>query len=244
MKNKIAALLLSLFTAPIWAANASPHWDYEHAAGWGSLTPEYQLCKLGEAQSPIDIRDVKPTVLAPLRFDYRTGSATLVNNGHAIELKTAAGNRLTLAEGDFELLQLHFHAPSEELIEGKRYPLVAHLVHRNAQGELAVVAVLFQLGHDNQALDPLLAKLPEQPGTTHTLPTPFDPATLLPAKRDYYAYTGSLTTPPCSEGVRWRVLKQPVELSERQLAALQRLYPMNARPVQPLNGRTILESGG
>ncbi|MDN0074210.1 carbonic anhydrase family protein [Crenobacter sp. SG2303] len=243
MNKNIAVLLLSLFAAPTWAAGASPHWNYKQA-DWASLAPEFQLCKLGQTQSPIDIRGAKPTVLAPLRFDYRTGSATLVNNGHAIELKPAAGNRLSLAEGDFELLQLHFHAPSEEMVEGKRYPLVAHLVHKNAKNELAVVAVLFELGRDNPALAPLLATLPDQPGTSRPLSAPFDPAALLPAKRDYYAYTGSLTTPPCSEGVRWRVLKQPVELSERQLAALQRLYPMNARPVQPLNGRTILESGG
>ncbi|MCW3478139.1 carbonic anhydrase family protein [Neisseriaceae bacterium JH1-16] len=243
MKKSIATLLLSLLGAPAWAAGNGPQWDYQHTGDWGTLRADYQLCKLGQTQSPVDIRGARSAKLAPLRLDYQPGQAELLNNGHAIELKPAAGNRLTLADGGFELLQLHFHTPSEELIEGKRYPLVAHLVHKNAKGELAVVAVLFEQGRDNPALAPLLAALPEQAGTSRPLAAPFDPAALLPTQRGYYAYTGSLTTPPCSEGVRWQVFKQPVELSERQLAAFQRLYPMNARPVQPLNGRTVLESG-
>jgi len=242
VKKSIATLLITLFTAPAWAAGSGPQWDYQHAGDWGNLRANYQLCKLGQTQSPIDIRGARSAKLAPLRLDYQAGPAELINNGHAIELKPAAGNRLSLTEGDFTLLQLHFHTPSEELIDGKRYPLVAHLVHKSAKGELAVVAVLFEQGRDNPALAPLLAALPEQAGTTRQLATPFDPTTLLPSQRGYYAYTGSLTTPPCSEGVRWQVFKQPVELSEQQLAQFQRLYPMNARPVQPLNGRTVLES--
>jgi len=241
MKNHIAVLLFGLASATSWAAGT--HWDYTDASEWGGLASEYQLCKLGKNQSPIDIRDTQKTQLAPLRFDYRPGSADVINNGHTIQANVAAGNRLQLADGGFELLQLHFHTPSEEKIDGKSYPLVAHLVHKNNQGELAVVAVLFRVGRDNPALKPLFAAMPAKAGATSKLAQDFNPADLLPNERDYYAYTGSLTTPPCSEGVRWRVLKQPVELSERQLAAFQRLYPMNARPVQPLHGREVLESG-
>jgi carbonic anhydrase len=151
----------------------------------------------------------------------------------------AAGSA-TLDGVEYKLLQFHFHTPSEEKIDGKSYPLVAHLVHKNAEGQLAVVAVLFKAGKENAALKPVFDHLPAKEGETRKLDVAVDAADLLPANRAYYAFTGSLTTPPCSEEVRWQVLKTPVELSSSQLAAFRKLYRMNARPVQPLNGRKVL----
>jgi carbonic anhydrase len=142
---------------------------------------------------------------------------------------------------NYALLQFHFHTPSEETIAGMAMPMVAHLVHKSVEGQLAVVAVLFKEGTENPALANVFVALPAE-GGTHRLTNRFDPSRILPDKRGYYAFEGSLTTPPCSENVRWQVLKEPLEVSGEQLAAFRKLYPMNARPTQPLNGREVLES--
>jgi carbonic anhydrase len=150
-----------------------------------------------------------------------------------------AGSNVNIDGKPYQLLQFHFHTPSEERINGKSYPLVAHMVHKNAEGKLAVVAVLFRQGKENAALKPVFDALPGAEGEKAALGNGFDAAALLPKDRAYYAFTGSLTTPPCSEEVTWRVLKTPVEISASQLAAFRKLYPMNARPVQPLNDRSV-----
>jgi carbonic anhydrase len=244
----VAALtaIASTHAADPQANHAQPHWGYagKHAAQhWGDLQPDFAACKRGREQSPIDIRGAKKSAAsAPLVFSYKASAAEVVNNGHTIQVNLASGGSVGLASGSAQLLQFHFHAPSEEKIAGKSYPLVAHLVHKNAEGQLAVVGVLFKLGKTNPALAKVFAAMPSQAGDNKLLAESFDASDLLPAQRGYYAFMGSLTTPPCSEGVRWQVLKTPVELSRAQLEAFRRLYPMNARPVQPLNGRKIEES--
>jgi carbonic anhydrase len=154
----------------------------------------------------------------------------------------ADGGVLNLDGVSDKLVQFHFHTPSEEKIDGKAYPMVAHLVHQNVEGKLAVVAVLLTQGKENTALDPLFENLPPSEGAKTTLGANFNAVDLLPAERGYFKYVGSLTTPPCSEGVRWQVLKRPVEVSKAQIAAFRKLYQMNARPVQPLNGRKVEQS--
>ncbi|WBS04993.1 carbonic anhydrase family protein [Pseudoduganella sp. SL102] len=228
------------------ADKAAAHWEYTGKAGtahWGELEQDFSACKLGKAQSPIDIRHEKAGAPAPIGFNYAASAADIVNTGHTVQVNLAQGGAVHLASGDYQLVQVHFHTPSEEKIHGKRYPLVAHMVHRNAAGELAVVAVLFRQGKENAALKPVFAELPAHAGDRHPIDGAFDAAALLPAQHAYYAYMGSLTTPPCSEGVHWQVLKQPVEVSKAQLAAFRKLYRMNARPVQPLNGRTVELTG-
>ncbi len=240
-KTLIAGLLLAASFGAL-AADHQAHWGYtgEHGAKqWGDMEPGFADCKLGKAQSPIDIRGATKADLAPLGFNYAAGAAEVINNGHTIQVNLAAGGNIRLDSGDYQLLQFHFHTPSEEKIKGKAYPLVAHLVHKNADGQLAVVAVLFKLGKENAALKDVFAALPAKEGDKIALAAGINTADLLPADRAYYKFIGSLTTPPCSEGVRWQVLKQPVELSKAQLRAFQALYKMNARPVQPLNGRKI-----
>jgi carbonic anhydrase len=222
------------------------HWEYSGKHGaqhWGDMDHDFAACKLGKQQSPIDIRGAKKTPLAPIKFDYTQGAAEEVNNGHTVQVNLAAGGSIKLADGHFKLVQFHFHTPGEEKINGKSFPLVAHLVHKNDAGELAVVAVLFKQGKENAALKPVFDALPSEAGGKKALEGGFNPEAMLPAKHAYYAYKGSLTTPPCSEDVRWQVLTTQSEISKEQLAAFKKLYPMNARPVQPLNGRKVLVGG-
>ncbi|NRR30591.1 carbonic anhydrase family protein [Oxalobacteraceae bacterium] len=248
MKKIILPALLALaFTSASAAEKTAeaPHWSYQGHAGashWGDLQSDFATCKLGTEQSPIDIRGAVNADLPALGFQYVPSKAEVVNNGHTIQVNLAAGSTVKLASGDYQLLQWHVHTPSEEKVNGKAYPLVAHLVHKNADGKLAVVAVLFKQGKSNPVLAKVFAAMPAKADQKAELAEDFNPADLLPAKQGYYAFKGSLTTPPCSEGVQWQVLKQPVEMSAAQLKTFRKLYPMNARPVQPLNGRTLQQS--
>lgn len=228
------------------AAEAHAHWQYsgkDGAAHWGDLEQDFATCKLGKEQSPVDIRGATKAKLDPIGFHYVSSTAEEVNNGHTVQVDVASGGSIKLADGEYKLVQFHFHTPSEEKINGKRYPLVVHLVHKNAEGKLAVVAVLFKEGKENAALKAVFDNLPAEAGARKVLEGGIDPQAILPAKHAYYAYNGSLTTPPCSEDVRWQVLKTTSEVSKQQLAAFRKLYPMNARPVQPLNGRKVLVGG-
>ena len=247
MKTKLLlAAACALSVAPLAFAHDQPHWSYHghgSAAHWAELDEGFKLCKLGKHQSPInvDTRAVeKASAAKPLGFAYAAETGEVVNNGHTIQVNLPAAGSITLDGVEYKLLQFHFHTPSEEKIDGRSYPLVAHLVHKNAEGQLAVVAVLFKAGKENSALKPVFDHLPAKEGETLKLDVAINPADLLPANRAYYAFTGSLTTPPCSEEVHWQVLKTPVELSASQLGAFRKLYKMNARPVQPLNDRKVL----
>lgn len=227
------------------AASHAPHWTYKGhtgAAKWGDLQADFATCKIGREQSPIDIRGAGKADLPPIDFGYVQSGAEVVNNGHTIQVNLSEGGTVKLATGTYKLLQFHFHTPSEEKIKGVAYPMVAHLVHKNDDGGLAVVAVLFQLGKKNPALTRIFKAMPHSADGKADLAEGFNASDLLPAKQSYYAFVGSLTTPPCSEGVRWQVLKNRVQISKGQLHAFQRLYPMNARPVQPLNGRSLQQS--
>ncbi|MGY4533095.1 carbonic anhydrase [Pseudomonas sp. TE3786] len=244
MKNLFAlsTLLLAFGGLSSTAAAADAHWSYAGLDGpehWADLDPANVACRASKSQSPINIDTAQSqrTPLPPLTFNYNSGSAEVVNNGHTIQVNVPAGNLLNVGDVQAGLLQFHFHTPSEEHFDGKAYPMDAHLVHRSADGVLWVVAVQFTEGKENQALKPIFAYLPGT-GKNHVV-TAFAPSALLPNDPGYYRFTGSLTTPPCSDGVRWQVLKQPLELSREQIDAFRALFPMNARPVQPLNGRVI-----
>jgi carbonic anhydrase len=243
----LSAGMCLLFAASM-AAHADDHqahWGYagEHGpAHWGDMEADFAECKAGKAQSPIDIHDAKTEKLPALDFHYTASGAEVVNNGHTIQVNLASGGLLNLDGVPYTLVQFHFHSPSEEEVNEKTFPMVVHMVHRSADGKLAVVAVLLKEGKPNAALAPILEKLPQTEGEKMTLATKFSPADILPVERGYYKFMGSLTTPPCSEGVRWQVFKQQVEVSKAQITAFRKLYPMDARPVQPLNGRTIEQS--
>jgi carbonic anhydrase len=175
-----------------------------------------------------------------LEFSYGRVAPSIVNNGHTIQVNVPKGQFLRLGDHRYELVQFHFHTPSEERVQGKPSAMVAHFVHRDAEGKLAVVAALIQPGQANTGFDTILSHLPQRAGETLTVEgLELDLAALLPAERRYWDIEGSLTTPPCSEGVHWMVLTQPVTVSAAAIQRLRRLYPANARPVQPLNGRLV-----
>lgn len=225
-------------------AHGAKHWSYSGEgapAQWGYLEPGFSLCRLGKQQSPVDIRVQGSGKPAPIDFAYTASSAEVVNNGHTVQINLPDAGGFKLDGTEFKLAQFHFHTPSEEKIRGVAYPMVAHLVHKSAAGNLAVVAVLFELGDENQALKEMFAKLPANGQTAH-LSKAFNVSDLLPAYKGYYKFMGSLTTPPCTENVQWQILKQRVEISKAQWEAFRKLYKMNARPVQPLNQRQVEES--
>jgi carbonic anhydrase len=240
----VAVVVLARATAA--AEEGGPHWNYgkEHGpAHWAELKPEYEACGIGTHQSPIDITVTEKAKLPPVKVEYQRVPLRIVNNGHTVQVNVPPGSTLSVGDHDYTLLQFHFHAPSEEAIHGKHHPLVAHLVHKDAEGKLAVVAVLLDVGGANAGLDPVFSHLPAKEGEEATIDgVSIDPARILPAKRSYYEFEGSLTTPPCTEGVRWIVLKQPATLSKTQLEAFRSLYPKNARPTQPLHARVVRES--
>jgi carbonic anhydrase len=214
---------------------------------WSTLDPDYAPCNSGKAQSPVDIRDAVPASLAPLRFDYhRRPVGYVINNGAAIRVDyhdpPGAGDALEVGARRYQLTQFHFHRPSEELIDGRRYDMVLHLMHKAADGEVAGVAVLIVAGHANANVQRLWEHMPAHEGQIAVPGLELDPADLLPVNRGYYEYSGSQTAPPCTEGVRWFVLKTPIELSAAQIAAYARIYPHDVRPPQPLNGRSIRAS--
>ena len=230
------------------SAHAEPHWGYEGEHGpenWAKLKPEFNVCAIGKRQSPIAIDD--STTLQgpaePIGFRYHPSEGSVVNNGHTIQVDLAPSNSIAVRGDTFQLLQFHFHHPSEEQVNGQRYAMVAHLVHRNTQGQLAVVAVLLTPGEVNPAVDTVWKYLPVDAGDRVTLPKGvLNLPDLLPKDQRYYQFMGSLTTPPCTEGVLWMVLKTPVTLSPAQIRLFGQLFPHNARPVQEVNGRPVREA--
>ena len=218
------------------------HWAYSGDTGpesWGMLKPEFQQCMLGKRQSPIDIRDGLPVQLDPIAFDYRPSGFRVIDNGHTIQANVDPGNSITLQGRRYELVQFHFHRPSEERVNGKQFDMVAHLVHKDAEGKLAVIAVLIEQGNAHPALQLVWNALPLEKGTEQISSVPIDLNSILPERKTYFTYMGSLTTPPCTEGVLWMVMKQPAQMSRDQINIFARMYPMNARPVQSAQGRMI-----
>jgi carbonic anhydrase len=223
-------------------------WGYQGDIGpdhWGTLAPEYAACN-GKEQSPIDIRDAKKASLPALRFGYKSGPLAIDNNGVTIRVNYPpgrSGDFLMVGDAQYQLVQFHFHRPSEEYIGGKSYPMVLHLVHKSSDGKIAVVAVLVKPGKANATVQQLWAHMPMTPGPDQQIPgVEVNPATLLPPSAAYYTYTGSLTAPPCTEGVIWIVLKTPIEIAPAQIEAFAKLFPHDVRPLQPLNGRVVQES--
>ncbi|OYO30586.1 carbonic anhydrase [Janthinobacterium sp. PC23-8] len=227
-------------------ATHHPHWSYSGTSGpekWSEVDSKFTSCSQGKVQSPIDIRttDAKHGALSPLTFDYQASPLKLIDNGHTIQVNYAPGSFMTVDGKRYELLQFHFHKPSEERIDGKRYALVAHLVHKNAEGELAVVGVLMEPGAKRAMIKTIFDNLPPQKEKEVEVPgVSINIASLLPENRAYYSFSGSLTTPPCSEGVAWYVMKNAVPVSSAQIAQFGHVYKMNARPVQSANGRVVL----
>lgn len=219
-------------------------WSYEGAGApenWARLDPRNSLCASGQRQSPIDISDGIKVDVEPIRFDYRPSRFRIADTGRTIEV-FLGDMSFSLTGKSYTLQKIAFHRPSEERIDGRRFDMSAHLIHKADDGQLAIIAVLIERGNENPFIQTLWNNLPLEKGLEVAPPAAtIDLEALLPTSRNYYAYMGSLTTPPCTEGVLWLVMKQPVQVSQQQVDIFSRLYRHNARPVQPTNGRLIKE---
>jgi carbonic anhydrase len=244
---RIAGLLLASLAVSSTAQEGGhpKHWGYAGEVGpehWAEFESDFGECSSGRNQSPIDLNHFIKADLPKIAFDYKPGGHEVVNNGHAIQVNYNPGSKITVDGIDFALKQFHFHSPSENTVKTKSFPMEAHFVHADAKGNLAVVALMFEQGASNKLLDQVWPQVPKNENGKAALATPVSAADLLHVNRDYYRYEGSLTTPPCSEGVRWFVLKHPAKASAEQLMLVQRVigHPNN-RPVQPVGARAILQ---
>lgn len=243
LKVLIAALMVTSFTCV--AAEHAPHWGYEGQSApenWGKLSPDFSACENGKNQSPVNIDHAFKTNHEPLKLSFKSGNQQIINNGHTIQINVNQDNTLELDNEKFVLQQFHFHSPSENQIHGKSYPLEAHFVYKNKEGELTVVALMFNQGKTNAELAKAWQQIPTNANSSATLDQSVDIKALLPNKLDYYRFSGSLTTPPCTEGVRWIVLEQQGNASAEQIEKFHSImHHDNNRPVQPLHGRVIVD---
>jgi carbonic anhydrase len=248
MKLNKVMIATAMFGSVLFANSNATHWGYtghEGPANWGDLQPKYIECKLGGSQSPINISQeivVKTNDLKPIDFEYKTAASEIVNNGHSIQVNVHPGSFIKIDNKEFELKQFHFHTPSENQIEGKNFPLEAHFVHVAKDGAIAVVAVLYEDGKSNSVISKIWKKMPRI--AYNRIKCALSPAMinqLLPKNKEYYRFDGSLTTPPCTEGVRWFVLKEYPSISKEEVAEfLHTMHHPNNRPVQPVNARKVL----
>jgi len=243
----LSALVIFMLPTLLQAGAKGAQWSYQGEEGpahWGEISEDFQMCGDGRNQSPINLTDEVDAELPELVFDYDSSPNRVINNGHTIQVDIEPGSFLRIpARGlNFELKQFHFHSPSEHTIDGQSYAMELHLVHAAENGALAVVGVMIGEGRENSVLRKLKGLMPENAGQSNEVSVGIEETDLLPSTVDYYYYNGSLTTPPCSEGVTWLVLKASIEASAGQIALFkERVGPVTNRPVQPQNARLILE---
>ena len=235
---------VSSLNAAIASENGS-EWGYVGSGSpenWGDLSSTYSVCKTGLQQSPIDLHSAIDANLTTVEVNYQSIPLTVLNNGHTIQVNATPGNNIRLDGEEFELLQFHFHHPSEHKVDGQPYPMELHFVNANSKGELAVLGVFLKEGAENMALKPVWDAMPRRKGNPKEISgTKVDIAKLLPSKPEIYRYFGSLTTPPCSEIVKWVVYQEPIEVSSAQIDQFKKIFPLNARPTQLLDRRFILK---
>ena len=230
---------VSVDHAAVEHAAASPEFGYFGATGpglWGGLDPAWGACANGHTQSPVDLSgDLVRSRShdAKLSFDYgHSTTGEIFNNGHTVEIETEGKNVVTIDGVAYSLTQFHFHSPSEHTINGDGYDMELHLVHTSATGATAVVAVFLDRGHTSGALSTIFEQLPRDVDVHHELEGAFDVRAFLPQTVPNVQYSGSLTTPPCTEGVHWVVLLSPKTVSEEDMAQFHERIHFNARPVQ------------
>ncbi|OFX13924.1 MAG: hypothetical protein A2516_11875 [Alphaproteobacteria bacterium RIFOXYD12_FULL_60_8] len=232
--------------APAGLGDGAPHWSYSGEGGpgtWGTMSSEFAACATGHNQSPIDIADAETAEMKRLQLSYKVTPLELLNNGHTIQATYQPGSTLHVGNKAYALAQFHFHTPSEHLVRGAPAAMEIHFVHKDAAGAIAVIGVLVTEGTHNMAAEELIAQLPGRGGeTVKAASTLINARDLMPDGMDYFRYMGSLTTPPCTEGVNWFVLKEPISMSAEQISRLTAVMGQNARPAQPRNGRLLLDA--
>jgi carbonic anhydrase len=240
------SLALSLAISNIALAD-DIHWAYQglgNPTQWGQLKPDFILCEIGKNQTPINLveTDMIEAKLSSIEFAYKNAAANVVNNGHTIQINYPEGSSIKIEGQTFNLVQFHFHTPSENQINGKSYPLEVHLVHKNEKGELAVIGVMFEVGNAHELIENIWKKVSSKENEEIKIEQELNLMSLLPEQKNYFRFNGSLTTPPCSEGVRWFVMKKPLTVSQAQIYQFKGwMKHDNARPLQPINARPILK---
>jgi carbonic anhydrase len=238
-------LMLSSACTPQQTESTHPHWTYEGEDGpsnWGELDVSYAVCGTGQSQSPVDVANVSDQDLNNISFHYQPSAVNILNNGHTVQVNYEPGSYIELDNTRYDVIQFHYHAPSEHTVDGESFPAELHIVHRNAGGNLAVVGILLKEGTENAAYQPFIGNLPAEKTDVKDAGVTINAMDLLPSVGTTFRYSGSLTTPPCSEGVNWLLMTTPVELSAQQLIALDTLFEGgNNRPVQPIHDRTLIE---
>ncbi|WP_353929552.1 carbonic anhydrase family protein [Okeanomitos corallinicola TIOX110] len=237
-------VIVALFTIPITVFPTQalaqiniPNWSYSGDTNpnqWGKISSEFSLCEVGKNQSPINIENVQERKSIDLDFNYRPTPLSITDTGYNVQVNYQPGNKIKINNHEYELLQFHFHTPSEHTINSQPSVMEIHLLHRNSQGELAVLGVMIEPGKSNSLIDDIILY---QVGKNEY--ATINAADLLPNNKNYFSYNGSLTTPPCSENVKWIIFVEPIQASKNQILAVQALYETNARPVQPRNDRII-----
>ncbi|MFQ1016383.1 carbonic anhydrase [Gilliamella sp. Occ3-1] len=245
MKLNVIIASLMLTSLSCAATESVQHWDYEGETkpeNWGKLSPEFSTCENGKNQSPINIESALKTHHNNLNLMFKIGKQDIINNGHTIQINVNEGNTLEIDNEIFILQQFHFHTPSENTIKGKHFPMEAHFVYKNKNGDLTVVGLMFKKGKHNPELAKAWQQIPVEAGNTEKLNQSVDIKALLPNRLDFYRFSGSLTTPPCTEGVRWIILEQETSMSTEQIEKFHSImHHDNNRPIQPLNGRIIID---
>lgn len=227
------------------SAGSPAHWSYEGSGGpekWGELQPDFKVCQLGVEQTPIDLGNGIRGEVGSIEYDYKPLPLRMVNNGHTIQVNADAGSACVIGQTRYELLQFHFHHPSEHLLAGKGFDLECHFVHKSSAGALAVTGVFIRSGAENAALKSFFESMPAKEGPEQRSAGSIDIAAILPKTEGFFRYMGSLTTPPCSEGLTWTVHKLPVEASTEQIRRFAALFPNNARPIQKRNRRFLIDA--
>ncbi len=243
--NTINKTVLAIFTTFLATSCFANSWGYSGGSGpehWSDMDSSFSTCGSGVNQSPINLTRMVETNLTPLKLNYQAGGNQIINNGHSIQINYASGSTLSLDGDTYSLKQFHFHAPSENRIEGESFPMEAHFVHADKEGHLAVIAVMFKVGQENLELEKAWKSMPNKPQEKQTLTDEVNAASLLPKSHDYYRFNGSLTTPPCSEGVKWFVMKNYETVSSEQISKFTKImaHPNN-RPIQSINARAVMQ---
>lgn len=222
----------------------APEWNYDSAgpAKWGGIEQAYRICATGDQESPVDLRDGIPARVAPVRLDWKSGKFAVENNAHTIEAKVPLGSFVMIGAERFDLTQFHFHLPSEHAVSGKRSAMEAHFVHLHKDGRIVVLATLLEPGGHNEAFSAVMKVAPSKAGGEVPTDSVVDPRQMVPASLDSWRYEGSLTTPPCSQIVTWVVFARTVAVAQSDIDAFRKIFPMNARPLQPLNRRYLLRN--
>ena len=242
MKKAVLAAVLSVFVSAPTLAQDTQDWGYIGAGAphkWAALNPAYSTCKTGAEQSPVNIDRFAQVALPPITAAYNPSALEVANDGRTVQVNYEPGSGFSVDGKAYELVQIQFHTPSEHYIDGAPYPMEAHFIHTAQDGSLAVIGVMMKVGVPNPTIEGIWQNVPMAGKVKNVSGVSIDASNLMPEDKSYYTYRGSLTTPPCREGVQWYLLKDEIELSATQLKAFQAVYPVNARPIQDLGARTV-----